>query len=113
MPVPSTTMTRRLFSILDCGRCSKQSAVWARMSESICCGNFFRAVQYEAVEDEGILIPLSDAYDCSLRITSKQPPSASSTWLKKAQKVFSLENSLLRLMAPDRSFFSSLRGTNF
>lgn len=41
-----------------------------------------------------------------MRITSLQPPSALSTWLKNAQKVFSLEKSLLRLMALS---FSGLR----
>jgi hypothetical protein len=51
------------------GISSSRSAVWARMSESICSFNFLRVVQYEAVEDEGVFIPLMEAYDCSLRIT--------------------------------------------
>ncbi len=33
----------------------------ARISESICSSNFLRAVQYEAVEDQGTLIPLTEA----------------------------------------------------
>jgi hypothetical protein len=61
IPVPSTTMTRRLFSKSVSGILSHQSAVCLKMSESISSSDFLRAVQYEAVDDEGILIPLMEA----------------------------------------------------
>ena len=90
-------------------RCCNCSDVCFRMRRSASPFSLLRAWQYAEVDADGNGMDRAVAKACTLRTTSWHPPSASRTWVKNAQNVFSLLNIRRRLKSPSASLRNSRR----